>query len=91
VDTKLSREEFWLWLHTRMRSEVSNELGRLLVGDWVIDQQLQRAIRALMERPDGAGLRELPEYRFIAEKKFEVPPTYDPAELAKARPARTAD
>lgn len=91
LDTKLTREEVWYWLHVRMRGEVSNEVGRLLVGDWVVDQQLQRAIRDLVERPELTTLRTLPEYQFVVAKAFDVPPTYDAEAIAKARPARQND
>jgi carboxyl-terminal processing protease len=91
LDTRLTRDEVWYWLHLRMRNEVSNEVGRLLVGDYATDQQIQRAIRDLMDRPGGEALGQVPEYRFIAERTFELPPTYDPAEIAKARPARNND
>ena len=89
LDTKLTREEVWYWVHLRMRVEVSNEVGRLLVGDYVVDQQLQRALRELMDRPEGQFLRTVPQYTFLAQKSFEVPPTYDPAAIAKARPVKS--
>lgn len=86
LDTKLSRDEVWYWLHLRMRDEASNAAGRVLVGDFVVDQQLQGALRDLMDRESGTALRATPEYAFIASRTFEVPPTYDKEALAKARP-----
>ncbi|MCE9634369.1 MAG: PDZ domain-containing protein [Planctomycetes bacterium] len=91
LDTKLSRDEVWVWAHLRLRGHASNALGRPLVGDWAADQQIQRAIRDLMDRPGAEELKATPEYAGIARKAFEVPLTYDPDAIAKARPARSQD
>ena len=88
LETKLTREEVWYWMHLRLRSYASNSLGKPLVGDWVIDQQLQRALVEMTSQPGGEFLRTVPELQFIENKTFEVPPTYDAASLSKARPAR---
>jgi hypothetical protein len=91
LGTKLTREEVWYWMHVRLREQAGNSLGKILVGDWAVDQQLQRGLKALMETPAGNDLRGVKEYAFLGSKTFEVPPTYDPAALAKARPARGQD
>lgn len=88
LTTKLTREEVWYWAHLRLRNHASNALGRLLVGDWVVDQQLQRAIADLAERPGAGAVASAPEYAFVREKKFELPPTYAAEALAKARPVK---
>lgn len=88
LDTKLTREEVWFWLHLRLRNHASSALGRLLVGDWVVDQQLQRAIVDLAQGPGGAAAKSAPQYAFLFAKKFEVPPTYAPEAVANARPVK---
>ncbi len=90
LDTKLSRQDVWYWLHVQLRNQASDTLGRPLVGDWAVDAQLQRALRDLMDdTSDGADVRDVPEYAFIREREFEIPPTYDPEALSKARPLKT--
>ena len=76
--------DLWYWLHNRLRAEASDRLGRLLVGDWALDSQLQRAIEDLSES-DTASLKGVAEYKFIFDREFEVPESYDPEVLAKAR------
>ncbi len=86
LDTQLSEEDVWYWLHSLLRTKASDKLGRLLVGDWAVDAQLQRAIGDL---GDAVGaVAEAPEYTFIAERTFDVPDSYKPEILAKARPVK---
>ena len=86
LDTRLSPQDVWYWLHNRLRSEASDDLGRLLVGDWALDAQLQKAIIDLQSDDD--ELSSVPEYAFIRERTFEVPESYDPEALEKARPVK---
>lgn len=89
LNTKLSREDVWFWLHVRTRTYASNALGRLLVGDWVVDNQIQRAIKALAETaPEATDLKKAPEFAWILAKDFPVPPTYNPEALKAARPVK---
>ena len=88
-DTKLSREDVWYWLHLRVRDHASSVLGKLLVGDWAVDPQIQRAILALrQESPEDAELRRAPEYSFIETKEWTTPATYGPEALKSARPVK---
>jgi len=90
LNTKLSREDVWLWLHIRARQRVSDAIGKLLVGDWTTDNQLQRAIKALSENPAaGAEIKKTPQYAWVLAKDFPVPPTYGPEALKTARPVKT--
>lgn len=84
LDTKLSEQDVWFWLHSRLRAKASDRLGRLLVGDWAIDAQLQRAIFDLMSSVDALG--KIPSYAFLTERAFEIPDNHKPENLAKARP-----
>ena len=79
----------WTWLHLRLRTRASNELGRLLVGDWASDAQLQGAIQDLSKRSgDGAtNIAGTSEYTFIRDWTFETPATYGD-DLKTARPVR---
>lgn len=89
LETQLSEHDVWRWLHVTLRSRASDELGRLLVGDWAEDAQLQAAIRDLAKR-DSAGaeaIRNVPELSFVLEKEFETPATYG-EDLKTARPVR---
>ncbi len=83
LDTRLSPQDVWYWLHGRLRSEASDFEGRLLVGDVALDAQLQRAILDL--QADDEELAKVEAYAFVRERTFEVPDSYDPAVLAKAR------
>ena len=86
LGTKLSREDVWLWLHSRARARASDALGRLLVGDWVVDTQLQRAIRQLASMQSGDGaIAKTPQYEWILSKDFAVPPTYGAEAMKTAR------
>jgi hypothetical protein len=67
-----------------MRNKVSDSLGRLLVGDWAIDTQLQRALRDFVDT-GAEDLRNVREYDFIVQREFETPATYGEA-LESARP-----
>jgi carboxyl-terminal processing protease len=87
LNTKLSREDVWLWLHYRAHAYASNALGKLLVGDWVVDSQLQCAIKALAAA--GGESKNAPEYAWLLAKDFPVPPTYGAEALKTARPIRT--
>jgi carboxyl-terminal processing protease len=84
LDTKLSEEDVWRWLHSRLRAKASDKLGRLLVGDWAIDAQLQRAIHDLASEVD--GLADVPELAFVQKRTFDVPENHKPEVLEKARP-----
>ncbi len=84
LGTQLSREDIWLQLHYRGRQMASDRVGRLIVGDWAADSQLQRAIRTLMDGPGATELAGTPEYAFIRSRTFEVPPVYGDA-LKSAR------
>ncbi len=86
LDTQLSQEDVWQWLHTQVRARASDELGRLLVGDWAIDAQMQRAIADLME--DVPSLAATPDFAFVAARTFEIPAAYTKDALEKARPVR---
>lgn len=83
LETKLSEQSVWRWLHAKLRNHASNDLGRLLVGDYVADPQLQRAILELQD--SGEDTARSPAYDFLRELEFDVPPTYGEA-LEKARP-----
>jgi carboxyl-terminal processing protease len=90
LNTKLAREDVWLWLHIRARARVSDSIGELLVGDWVVDNQLQCAIKQLarMGGPDGE-IGKTPQYAWILAKDFPVPPTYGAEALKTARPVKS--
>lgn len=89
LGTKLGKEDVWLWMHVRARARVSDAIGRLLVGDWTIDTQLQRAIKALGESPSAAeAIKSAPQYASILAKDFPVPPTYGAEALKTARPVK---
>jgi hypothetical protein len=90
LNTKLAREDVWLWLHIRARSRVSNAIGEQLVGDWVVDNQLQRAIKQLGETPGASDeIKKTPQYAWILAKDFPVPPTYGAEALKTARPVKS--
>ncbi len=85
--TKLSKEDVWYWLHYRARAYASNALGKQLVGDWIIDSQIQAAIKTLRDIGPGDGeLRTNPAYARVMSKEFPVPPTYGSEALKTARP-----
>ena len=86
LGTQLSREDVWQWVHTKVRDRAGDELGTPLVGDWIVDAQLQRALRDLIESGE-APIAE-PAYAFIRERTFDVPPTYAADAIKNARPAR---
>jgi hypothetical protein len=87
LGTKLSREEVWYWLHQKTRVYASNVLGKLLVGDWVAQRQLQRAIKMLAEmQPGPDDVEKAPEYAWIMSTDYSVPPTYGAEALKTARP-----
>lgn len=86
LETMLSEQDVWYWLHSRLRARASDREGRLLVGDWAIDAQLQRAIADLASEVPALG--ETAPYAFLKDRTFEVPQNHDPAELEKARPVR---
>lgn len=89
LGTKLSREDVWLWLHVKTRTRASNVLGKLLVGDWVVDTQLQRAIQVLDAMPPVADdIRKTPQYAWVLAKDYPVPPTYAADALKAARPVK---
>jgi hypothetical protein len=69
LDTRLTREEVWWWLRLRVRRRVEGEIGREMVGDFVLDQQLQRGILEALANLD-ADPQRIPEYRLFAEKEF---------------------
>ena len=87
LGTKLSREDVWLWLHYRAHAYASNALGKLLVGDWVVDAQLQGAIKALAGA--AAEVKGAPEYSWVLAKDYPLPPTYGAEALKTAHPIRT--
>jgi C-terminal peptidase prc len=90
LGTKLSREDVWLWLHVRTRTYASNVLGKLLVGDWIVDSQIQRAIQVVAAAPQAAEtVKAAQEYSWVLPKDFPVPPTYGPEALKTARPVKT--
>ena len=92
LNTKLSREDVWFWLHVRTRNWASNALGRLLVGDWVADNQIQRAIKTLAEITPGADdVERAPQYAWVLAKDFVVPPTYGAEAMKTMRPVKTGD
>lgn len=73
LDTRLSREEIWWWLRIRLRDKVGAESGRELVGDYILDQQLQVAVIEMLGKL-GRKAEEIAEYRGFADKQFpEVP------------------
>lgn len=87
LDTKLSREDVWLWLHVRTRTYASNALGKLLVGDFVVDAQLQRAIKELGSMTGAAETVAAAEpYAWILAKDYPLPITYGPEAMKTARP-----
>jgi carboxyl-terminal processing protease len=88
LGTKLSREDVWLWLHYRAHSYASNALGKLIVGDWVVDTQLQCAIKALAAASSDA--KNAAEYGWVVAKDFPLPPTYGAEALKTARPIRSS-
>jgi len=64
----------WLWLHYTARAHASNALGKLLVGDWVADAQIQRAIKQLSEmEPRGGEVKLEPRYAWVLAKDFPLP------------------
>jgi carboxyl-terminal processing protease len=86
LNTKLSREDVWLWLHYRAHTYASNALGKLLVGDWVVDTQLQCAIKTLAAT--AAEAKNAAEYSWVLSKDYPLPPTYGAEALKTARPVR---
>jgi C-terminal peptidase prc len=89
LGTKLSREDVWLWLHVRNHTYASNVLGKLLVGDWGVDSQLQRAIQVIGGMPPAADeLKKTPQYAWVFAKDYPVPPTYAADALKAARPVK---
>ena len=86
LETQLSEQDVWYWVHTRLRARASDTEGRLLVGDWAIDAQLQRAIHDLSAEVD--SINTVPEYKFMSEREYEVPDNHKPEELEKARPVK---
>ncbi len=89
LGTQLSTGDVAYWLHARTRALASDEVGRLLVGDWAVDAQLQRALADLADHDASFTLPEV--LAFSRTRTYDVPPTYDPAALAAARPVRAAD
>jgi carboxyl-terminal processing protease len=90
LGTKLSREDVWFWLHVRTVRYASNVLGKLLVGDWTVDSQLQRAIQVVGDmQPAPAEFKKTQQYSWVFAKEFPVPPTYDPEALKSARIVKT--
>ncbi len=90
LDTKLSKEDVWLWLHYRARQKVSESLGKLLVGDWVVDAQLECAIKQLAATaPAADDVAKAAQYAWVLAKTFPVPPTYGAEALKNARPVKT--
>ena len=49
LDTKLERNDVWWWLRAKARRKVGDDKGREMVGDYLRDQQLQRAILRTLE------------------------------------------
>jgi carboxyl-terminal processing protease len=89
LDTKLSREDVWLWLHVSTRRFASNALGQLLVGDWIVDAQLQRAVQELASMGSAAeSVRSEPAYGWVLSKEYPLPPTYGPEAMKTARPVK---
>jgi len=73
LETKLSKDEAWWWLRVKTRRRVGDDLGRELVADYVLDQQLQMGILMALKKlgVDTAGIAE---YRIFMDKEFpEVP------------------
>lgn len=88
LETKLDETAVWRWLHAKLRNHASNDIGKLLVGDFAVDPQLQRAILELRRSADAAPeLSEASEYEFLESVDFDVPSTYGEA-LEKARPVK---
>ena len=83
LDTRLEPQDLWYWLHNRLRARASDGLGRLLVGDWALDGQLQRAILDLHD--EDPELQNVGAYGFLRDRTFETPPTYTKEALEKAR------
>lgn len=90
LDTRLERVDVWRWLHLRNRTFASNALGRLLVGDFVADTQLQRAIVALRDTAAaGQAVTTAPEYTAWGASQFTMPKTYgEDLKHARKVPAR---
>jgi C-terminal processing protease CtpA/Prc len=73
LNTRLSREETWWWLRVKVRRKVEGEMGREMVGDFELDQQLQMAVLVAL-RKLGVDPHSVPEYGLFADKEFpEVP------------------
>lgn len=86
LDTRLDRESTWWWLRFKTRRKVGDMSGREIIGDFVTDQMLQRAIIEILGKAalDPAGV---PEYKLFAGKLF---PEVDPA-VRKGHAADPAD
>ena len=85
LNTRLTRQDIWWWLRTKVRRKVSDEQGREMVGDYVLDQQLQVAILRILGKVP-ADPKSVPEYRLLAEKTFpEVPPEIRDSEAPESR------
>ena len=73
LDTKLDRGEVWWWLRAKARRKVGDQKGREMVGDYLRDQQLQRAILRTLEALE-VKPSSVKEFAPFAEKDFpEVP------------------
>jgi len=73
LETKLSKDDVWWWLRMKTRRRVGDDLGREMVADFVLDQQLQMGILMALEKL-GVEPRGIEEYRIFADKDFpEVP------------------
>jgi hypothetical protein len=74
LSTRLDRESAWWWLRYKTRRKVGDVAGRELVGDFVTDQQLQRAVLAALSKL-GIDPSTVDEYKLFANREF---PEVDP-------------
>jgi C-terminal peptidase prc len=76
LQTPLSKADVWWVLRARLRNRASDLLGRPLIGDFVTDAPLQRAILKSLQdlKVDPASI---PEYVFFAGKTFQAPKNLD--------------
>jgi carboxyl-terminal processing protease len=85
LQTKLEREDVRWRLRQKVRWKISDERGRELVGDFLDDLQLRRAIKKIFERL-GDDLTKVEPYRLWADEEFsDLGPEDEDEETAAGR------
>jgi hypothetical protein len=85
LQTKLEREDVRWRLRQKVRWKISDERGREMVGDFLDDLQLRRAIKKIFERL-GDDLTKVEPYRLWADEEFsDLGPEDEDEETAAGR------